>query len=167
MKHFETKRKEGFKQRLRRFLLNRAPAIRGTGAFVTFLSKDWYEIHIKLPLSWRTINIVGTIFGGSIYSSVDPFYMYQLMKILGDGYVVWDKAAIINFKKPIKKTVYARFLITDELISTIKNVVDNKGTIDVDIPISYKDKEGIEYALISKKIYIASKKHYKQKQTSK
>lgn len=164
MKHFKTNRKEGVKQRLRRLVFNRFPAIRGTGGFITFISDDWFEIHLKLPLSWRTRNIVGTVFGGSIYASVDPFYMIQLMRILGDEYVVWDKAATIKFKKPIKETVYAQFLITEDLISMIKQTVLEKGTLDIDIPVKYEDKEGVEYALISKKIYIASKKHYKQKQ---
>lgn len=167
MKHFKTNRKEGIKQRLRRLAFNRFPAIRGTGGFVTFISDDWFEIHLKLPLSWRTRNIVGTVFGGSIYASVDPFYMIQLMRILGDEYIVWDKSATIKFRKPIKKTVYAQFLITDEMISKIKQVISEKGTLDVDLPVEFKDKKGVVYASINKKIYIASKEYYKQKQNSK
>ena len=167
MKHFNTTRKEGVKQRIRRFVYNRVPAIRGTGAFVTFISDDWFEIHLKLPLSWRTRNIVGTVFGGSIYASVDPFYMIQLMRILGDDYVVWDKAATIKFIKPIKKTVYTQFLITEATIQTIKQTVNEKGTLDIDLPVQYTDKSGVVYASISKKIYIASKAHYKQKIHSK
>jgi hypothetical protein len=51
---------------------------------------------VKLPLWWRTRNVVGTIFGGSIYAAVDPFYMLMLIKVLGREYVVWDKAAAFD-----------------------------------------------------------------------
>lgn len=163
MKHFKTHRTEGIKQRFNRFVFNRFPAIRGTGAYVTFISDDWQEIHLKLPLSWRTRNLVGTVFGGSIYSSVDPFYMTQLMKILGDDYVVWDKSASVRFRKPIKKTVYTKFIITEDLLKKIRNTVLKDGTIDVDLPVEYVDKNEVVYATISKKLYIASKEFYKNK----
>src|SRR2546422_8429965 len=54
----------------------------------------------RLPLSWRTRNYVGTIFGGSMYGAVDPVYMVMLIKLLGPGYTVWDKAAAIRFRRP-------------------------------------------------------------------
>lgn len=165
MKQFKTKRKEGVQQRIRRFLFNRFPAIRGTGAYITFISNDWYEIHVKLPLSWRTRNIVGTVFGGSIYAAVDPFYMIQLMKILGKDFVVWDKAASIRFKKPIRKVAFAKFLLSEELINKIKQDVLLNGEVDIELPVSFKDKNDIEYALINKKIYIASKEFYTKKQS--
>ena len=69
------------------------PPWRGTGARVAYISSDFQEVRVELPLSWRTRNYVGTIFGGSLYGAVDPVYMIQLMSILGRGYVVWDKAA--------------------------------------------------------------------------
>jgi hypothetical protein len=36
--------------------------------------------------SWRTRNYVGTIFGGSMYSAVDPIYMVMLTRRLGKDY---------------------------------------------------------------------------------
>ena len=163
MKHFNTNKTEGFKNKLKRFGFNRIPAVRGTGAFVTFISDDWKEVHVKLPLSWRTRNYVGTVFGGSIYASVDPIYMIQFLKILGDDYVVWDKSATIKFRKPITKTVYARFLISDTQVEEIIEIVKEKQTLDIDLPVVYEDKEGVVYASISKKIYIASKEYYKNR----
>lgn len=167
MKHFKTEKKESIKQKLRRFVFNRYPTIRGTGSYVTFMSNDWKEIHLKLPLSYRTRNIVGTVFGGSIYASTDPIYMFQLMNILGKEFVVWDKSASVRFKKPIKNTVYARFLITEEILDQIKQTVKEKGTIDIDLPVEFQDKNSITYATIIKKIYIASKEYYKQKKVKK
>lgn len=167
MKQFKTDREEGIKQKLIRFVFNNIPPYRGTGAKVKFISKDWYEVHVKLSLSWRTRNIVGSVFGGSIYSSIDPIYMAQLMRVLGEEYVVWDKAATIRFKKPIRKAAFVQFLLTDELIIDIKEKVAEKGEFNIELPVVFKDKEEVEYAIINKVIYIASKEHYKQKINSK
>jgi len=161
MSQFKTDKKEDIKSKLKRLSFNLFPAIRGTGVWVSFISNDYREIHIRLPLSWRTRNYVGTIFGGSIYASTDPFYMLQLMQLLGNKYVVWDKSAHIKFKKPINKTVYARFLITDEILNEIKENVKIKGAYTIDLPVRLQDKESTIYAEIIKTIYIADKNYYK------
>ncbi|HIE41465.1 MAG TPA: DUF4442 domain-containing protein [Candidatus Aenigmarchaeota archaeon] len=163
MKRFKTSKEENFKSKIKRFAFNLFPAIRGTGGWVSFISDDWRELHIRLPLSWRTRNYVGTVFGGSIYASTDPFYMIQLMKILGKEYVVWDKAAHIKFKRSIKKSVYARFLITDEILEEIKDKVKLNGSYDIVLPVQFQDKEAKVYAEIIKTIYIADKTYYKSR----
>ena len=160
MNQFKTDKKEDLKSKLKRLTFNLFPAIRGTGVWVSFISNDYREIHIRLPLNWRTRNYVGTIFGGSIYASTDPFYMLQLMQILGTKYVVWDKSAQIKFKRPIQKTVYARFLITDEILNEIKENVKNNNTYTIDLPVLLQDKEATIYAEIIKTIYIADKSYY-------
>ncbi|MGB3949125.1 MAG: DUF4442 domain-containing protein [Bacteroidia bacterium] len=160
---YKTERKENFKSKLIKLGFNLFPAYRGTGAFVTFISDDWKEIHIKLGLTWRTRNYVGTVFGGSTYGALDPMYMIQLINILGADYVVWDMAANIKFIKPIKKKVYARFLITDELIESIRQKISLDKKYVVNLPISFQDKDGVVYAEVEKVIYIADKEYYKNK----
>jgi acyl-coenzyme A thioesterase PaaI-like protein len=91
---------ESFASRKMRWGFNLIPAFRGTGGRVTYIAGDFREARVRLPLSWRTRNYVGTIFGGSLYGVVDPLYMILLIKILGPRYVVWDKAATIRFLKP-------------------------------------------------------------------
>ena len=86
--------------RWRPHAFNLFPAFRGTGGRVRFVSSDFREVSVELPLNWRTRNYVGTIFGGSLYACVDPFYMIMLIQTLGPEYVVWDKSASIRFRKP-------------------------------------------------------------------
>ena len=52
---------ESWQTRLRRWGFNFFPAYRGTGARITYIAADWREVRIRLPLSWRTRNYVGTI----------------------------------------------------------------------------------------------------------
>ena len=65
-------------------------------------------------------------FGGAIYSSLDSIYPIQLIHILGDQYVVWDLAGKIDYLKPIFSDVYAKFLLTDQQIKSIKQDVQQK-----------------------------------------
>lgn len=125
---------------------------------MTYISADFYELRMKLPLSWRTRNYVGTIYGGSIYASIDPLYMLMLIRILGKEYVVWDKAAKIRFKKPGKTTLYADFLLTADEISEIKRLAETEKSIDRIYSVELKDKDGLVHATIEKTLYIAKKR---------
>lgn len=57
--------------KLMRWGFNLIPADRGTGARITYISDDYREVHVALPLSWRIRNYVGTIFAGRMYGAVD------------------------------------------------------------------------------------------------
>lgn len=141
-----------------RWMFNLFPAYRGTGGRVTYIADDWHEVRIKLPLNWRTRNYVGTIYGGSIYASIDPIYMLMLMKILGPDYIVWDKAAKVRFRKPARETLYAEFLLSDDEIAEIKRLAENERSIDRIYDLELKDKNGVVHAEIEKTLYIARKR---------
>jgi len=81
--------------RLFKFLINLYPPYLGTGVNVDYISPDWQALNVSMALRWYNRNAVGTQFGGSLYSMVDPHIMLLLMKVLGKGYVVWDKSASI------------------------------------------------------------------------
>jgi hypothetical protein len=153
-----------FKMRLFTFALNLFPTYRRTGGRATFIAADFSDVHIRLKLGWGTRNYVGTMFGGSMASAADPIYMIQLMRLLGDDYVVWDKAASIRFKRPGDRTLYTRFLITDELLARLKERVLTEQEFDIELSADWVDKEGTVYATVSKVLYIASKAFYKEKQ---
>jgi acyl-coenzyme A thioesterase PaaI-like protein len=146
-----------------RFILNFWPCIRGTGGRVARISDDFREIDIRLPLNWRTRNRVGTIFGGSIYASIDPIYMLMLMEILGRDFIVWDKGAAIKFKRPGTRTMYAHLRLSAEFTDDIKRKVLAQGELTFDLPVHYVDEAGLEIAEIQKTLYVATKPFYREK----
>ena len=148
---------ENFRSRLFRWGFNFFPAYRGTGGRVVYIAGDYREFRIRIPLSWRTRNYVGTIYGGSMYGAIDPIYMLMLIKALGPGYVVWDKAARIRFRKPGKDTLYARFDISDEELDEIKRLAESQKSVDRIYNIELRDKNGVVHAEIEKTLYIAKK----------
>jgi acyl-coenzyme A thioesterase PaaI-like protein len=149
---------ESLKSRLFRWGFNLFPAYRGTGGRLIFVSDDFHEVRIKLPLNWRTRNYVGTIYGGSIYASIDPIYMLMLIRILGPDYIVWDKAAKIRFKKPGKDTLYADFNLSSDEIEKIKQLAESSKSVDRIYDVELKDKNGLVHARIEKTLYIAKKR---------
>ncbi|MCK5857240.1 MAG: YiiD C-terminal domain-containing protein [Bacteroidales bacterium] len=163
MKEFKTDRKESLHSRWFRFGLNHFPAFRRSSGRVRFISGDWKEIHVRLKRNWRNTNYNGTIYGGSIYAAIDPIYAIQLIQIFGKDYVVWDKKAVIDFKRPIKKKAVAQFIFNDDLIETIRQKLAKKGEYYFDLPVSFVDHTGIIYAEIDKTLFIATKEFYKKK----
>ncbi|MFK7951864.1 MAG: DUF4442 domain-containing protein [Ekhidna sp.] len=134
---------------------------RSTGRLI-HVSDDLLDIRVKIKISWKNKNYVGTIFGGSMASATDPIYMIQLMNILGNEYVVWEKEANIRFKKPAKVSVYAHFSFTPNEIEQIKRDVKASDEIDVVKYLSITNKtETIVFAELKKIIYVADKQFYK------
>lgn len=149
--------------RLFRWTLNFWPCIRGTGVRVSHLSNDFRELDLRLPLNWRTRNRVGTIFGGSLYASTDPFYMVMLMEILGREFIVWDKGATIRFKRPGTRTVTAKLRLSAEFTDEIAQKARDQGEVTFERLVSYRDEGGVEIAEIQKVLYVATKSFYQEK----
>jgi acyl-coenzyme A thioesterase PaaI-like protein len=145
---------ESSRSRLLRWKFNLIPAYRGTGARVTYIAGDFREARIRLPLSWRTRNVVGTIFGGSLYGAVDPVFMIMLMNILGPGYIVWDKVATIRFRKPGKSTLYATFTIDEPELDAIRAATSSGHSVDRTYHVNLVDEGGVVHAEIEKVIYV-------------
>jgi hypothetical protein len=148
---------ESFRSRLLRWKFNVFPAYRGTGGRVTYIAGDFKEVRVKLRLSWRTRNYVGTIFGGSMYGSVDPMYMIMLIHLLGRDYVVWDKAATIRFRRPGRGTLFATFRVDDSELDAIRIQTANGEPLDRTYNVELVDAEGVVHASVEKVIYIKRK----------
>ncbi len=129
----------------------------GAGVKVQEMSKDYRLIKIYMPLTFYNKNYVGTQFGGSLYSMVDPWYMLMLIKNLGPDYIVWDKAATIQFKKPGKGTVFAEFSLSQEVIDEVKMYVDQNTKMDKHFKVEIKDLDGKLVAEVDKVLYIRKK----------
>ena len=141
---------------------------RRTSAKVTYISEDFSKIKIKLSYSYKNANYVNTIFGGSMFSAVDPFPMTQLMNLIGDDYVIWDKAAEIFFRRPAKEDLYAEFTYSFEELDEIKQKTKENNEFEIikTTQLTNKDKS-IVFCEVRKKVYIANKAFFKAKRSKK
>jgi acyl-coenzyme A thioesterase PaaI-like protein len=143
--------------RLNRLAFNFFPAFRGSGGRITHLAEDWSEVRLEVPLTWRTRNYVGTIYGGSMYAAVDPIYMLMLLKRLGPGYVVWLKGATIRFRKPGRKTLRATFTLDDEELAAVVAAAADVPSVDRVYRIELVDPDGVVCAEVEETLYVARK----------
>src|SRR5512135_3915507 len=102
--------------RIYRFLSFYPPFI-GSGIHSRYAPPDF---HVELRQTWYNRNAVGTHFGGSLYAMCDPFSMLLMMHHMGNQYVIWDKAANIQFIRPGRGTVHADFHLPAEIVEGIR-----------------------------------------------
>ncbi|MGD9172048.1 MAG: DUF4442 domain-containing protein [Candidatus Thiodiazotropha sp.] len=132
---------ESLRTRAMRWGFNLFPALRRTGGRITYISSDLKQVRLKVPLNWKTRNYVGTIYGGSMYGAVDPIYMVMFIKLLGPGYIVWDKSAVIQYKKPGRTTLQAEFVIREEELELIRKKLDEDGKTNRSYQIELRDND--------------------------
>ncbi|WP_286718926.1 DUF4442 domain-containing protein [Thalassolituus sp. UBA2009] len=141
---------------LRRILNVYGPYL-GAGVKVRYLAKDFREAKVEMKLRWFNRNYVGTHFGGSLFSMIDPFYMLLLMNSLGRDYIVWDASAEIDFIKPGRGIVSAHFLVTDAMLAEIRDKTANGEKFLPTYEVHIVDAEGELVARARKTLYIRRK----------
>ena len=146
--------RESIRTFLSRLLFNAWPCYRGTGGRVTFIAGDWSEVRVRLPLSWRTRNYVGTIFGGSGYGAVDPFFMLMLIHRLGPGFEVWDKAATVRFRKPGRSTLTARLALPRGEEEAIRAALQGARSVDRTYRVDLVDAAGEVHVEVDKVVHV-------------
>lgn len=147
-----------------RYGFNISPMYRRSTGRLYFVSDDILTVKIKIPLSIKNRNYVGSIFGGSLFSATDPIYMIQLINILGDDYVIWDKSASIKYRRPAKETAYAEFSFSKSEIEKLKEDVATDGEINLVKELNITNEDGsIVFCELLKTIYVADKSFYKNK----
>jgi acyl-coenzyme A thioesterase PaaI-like protein len=144
----------------RRFLLrlwNLWPPFFCTGIRVMKKSPDFREIKVRLKLRWWSANYFGTQYGGSIFSMTDPFYAIMLIKNLGPDYIIWDKAAHVRFITPGRTDLFADFVISEEDLQHIKQMIQEEGRARWTKKVEVKNTHGELVAEVERTLSIKPK----------
>jgi acyl-coenzyme A thioesterase PaaI-like protein len=155
--------KQGFYSRIKigprmfRHLMNCWPPFWGLRVHIMHISPDWAHIRMRMKLSLRNKNYVGTHFGGGLFAMTDPFYMLMLMNLLGNEYRVWDKAARIEFIAPGRSTVFADFRVTAEMLADIRANTASGAKYEPEYRVDIVDGAGTVIASVHKTLYIRRK----------
>lgn len=150
------------KARLLRWALNFYPPYLGAGVRIQHLAGDFRQVRVKMGLGWYNRNYVGTQFGGSLYSMTDPFFMLMVMENLGSDYIVWDKAASIDFIAPGKGPVYADFRIDEALLDEIRQHTAGGDKYLPQLHVDVHDGDGTLVARVHKTLYVRLKPRVRQ-----
>ena len=144
--------------RLAKIIFNLWPPFLGAGVKVKRISPDWHEVDVQLRLGLTNRNYVGVHFGGSLYAMTDPFFMLMVLKKLGNDYIVWDKAGSIDYIKPGRGIVTARFRLSDAQLDDYRAATADGSKHLPQLEVSVVDEKGEEVARIHKTLYIRRKK---------
>ena len=150
------------KARFLRWAMNFYPPYLGAGVRIQHIAGDFREVRVKMGLGWYNRNYVGTQFGGSLYSMTDPFFMLMVMENLGSDYIVWDKAASIDFIAPGKGPVYADFRIEEALLDEIRQRTADGDKYLPQLHVDVHDGDGTLVARVHKTLYVRLKPRVRQ-----
>ena len=135
-------------------LLNFYPPFLGAGIRLKETNEAGTSYLVEMKLRWYNRNVYGTHFGGSLYAMCDPFFVFAAYSYFGDDYILWDKSASIQFKRPGKGTVQALFEIPDDRLEEMKGEVDEKGKGVFHFEAEVLDQKKQIVAVVQKEIYI-------------
>jgi hypothetical protein len=138
-------------------LWNFWPPFLGAGIKIEHVSNDMLKLRIRLKKRFWNRNLVGTAYGGSIYSMVDPFYMAMLLNHLKKEFIIWDKSSNVRFRKPGTTDLLADFELTHKDLEDIRTRMQTEERFDWERMVHVKDTEGNTIAEVNKVIHIRRK----------
>ena len=134
--------------------MNLWPPFVGAGIRVTRIAPDFREVDVRLNLGLLNRNYFGTQFGGSVYAMTDPFFALMILRNLGPDYIVWDKARYIEYHKPARSDVFARFRLAPSAIARARSGTARGDKYEPTFTVSVVDTRGVVVAEVSKTLYI-------------
>jgi len=143
---------------LSKLALNFWPPFLGAGITVRRIDADLRCAEVELRLGRLNRNHHGTHFGGSMYAMTDPFYTLMVRHNLPPDYLVWDKAATIDFIAPGRGRVRARFELTQDDIDAILRMTASGDKHLHVFRIDVVDAEGLTVAQVEKMVYVRRRK---------
>ncbi len=140
-----------------RRLLNLWPPFLFNSIRVQSLGDDYSEARVVLRLRPWNRNYVRSQFGGNLFAMTDPFWMLLLIHQLGRNYIVWDKAATIDFVAPGREHVYAHFKLDPAVVDQLRAAAAGGGKVlhwfDTDVVTA----SGQVIARVRKQVYVRLK----------
>jgi acyl-coenzyme A thioesterase PaaI-like protein len=131
---------------------------RFAGIRVIEIADDFRHAKVGLRMRPWNRNYVGTHFGGSLFAMTDPFWMLMVMNSIGDGYIVWDKAAGIEFEKPGRGTVTAEFDLDDAVLDELRAAAAGGDKVLRWFETPVRDAGGAVVATVRKQLYLRRKR---------
>lgn len=131
---------------------------RGAGIRVVEVAPDFGRVVVELRETRGNRNAMGTHFGGSLYAMCDPFYVLMFIARLGRDYVIWDKAAAIDFERPGRGTVRAVFTLTADDDEAARLATADGARYTPTYGVEILDAQGERVAVVEKVLYLRRKR---------
>lgn len=126
--------------------------------WVKKIHTDFQGVDVKIIKSIFNKNSNNTIFGGTIFSAVDPFYAILIdQRLQSHGFkktVAWLKSASIEYKKPGLTDLKFSIKITDEDFNECMDTLKSRGRIIKTFFVEILNEQNEICAIAKNEIYI-------------
>jgi acyl-coenzyme A thioesterase PaaI-like protein len=142
-------------QRLKMRFINFYPPLLGAGIRSRLV--DPYTYRVEMKLTAFNNGLFDCHFGGSLYAMCDPWFALILIAHLGTDFIVWDKAASIQFIRPGRSNVSAIFNIPPARVAEIRKAADANQKTEPTFVVDILDNQAQVVAHVEKLVYVRKK----------
>lgn len=133
-----------------------------SGIRVKGFADDWTSAVVELHINVFTRNYVKTAFGGSMSAMTDPYYFMLVMHQLGRDYVVWDTRGEIEFVKPGRGVLTARFEVPRDKAEELRERARGGAKVLEWFETDITDSSGEVVARVRREVYVRQKRRVTQ-----
>lgn len=130
------------------------PCTGNSGAEILSISDDLTHAVMRIPFNEQTQNIMGIMYGGTMYAATDAVYLTMLWYLLGEDYFLIDKSSQVKYLRPGTTDLTVTFHIPDSDITTIIEELNNKRSVSREYLINIIDTNQKSVCKITKEIVI-------------
>ena len=112
---------------------------------ITSISEDFHEMHVRLRHSFWNSNPNKSVWGGSIASSLDPFFPVMMKQIIlrrGIRTDFFSKAVYVEFIKQVETHIFFQFKITKPEAIKVEKILNDDGKYEGWHSVNGIDAEG-------------------------
>lgn len=129
-----------------------------SGIRVRRIADDWTSATVQLHVNAFTRNYVKTAFGGAMSAMTDPYFFMLVMHQLGRDHVVWDTRGEIEFVKPGRGVLTARFEVPREKAQELRDRAAGGAKVLEWFATEIIDRDGDIVARVRREVYVREKK---------
>lgn len=89
-----------------------------------------------------------------MYAAVDPIWMVLLIRALGDDYVVWNRLGSIEFLRPGRSTLRARFLLEESEVDSIRDALEGEPSVERTWSTDLVSSAGEVHAVVAVTVHV-------------
>tara|TARA_B100000900_G_C20332872_1_gene614944 strand:+ start:242 stop:745 length:504 start_codon:yes stop_codon:yes gene_type:complete len=127
-------RNQKYSSKLLRKLMNFFPPLLINRIKIVENDSDFTNLKVEVKYSWLNKNLQKAIFGGTIFSAIDPYYavMYwQIFSSKGIPMEVWIKKVEIKYRKAATSNLEIKFSLDKNDIENAINSLKSDGKYEV------------------------------------
>lgn len=140
-----------------KWLMRFYPPFLFQGIWTQKFDDEFVGVRVKIIKNIFNRNYNSSIFGGTIFSAVDPFpviLFHQVLKRKGYHVKLWTKHASIDYVKPGISNLYFSIALLAEDVQEAVRALEETGKFLKTFQVKIINKDGVLHAIVNNEIYI-------------